>query len=57
MNTFYLKTVVIWFPKFVSIMVIIPFWVVSVFFIAHQLEMNYYVNFLGHLGSNGFQLI
>ena len=23
----------------------------------HHLEMNYYVNFLGHLGSNGFQLI
>ena len=24
---------------------------------AHYLEMNYYVNFLGRLGSNGFQLI
>ena len=23
----------------------------------HQLGMNYYVNFLGHLGSNGFQLM
>ena len=24
---------------------------------AHQLGINYYVNFLGRLGSNGFQLI
>ena len=23
---------------------------------AHHLEISYYVNFLGHLGSNGFQL-
>ena len=23
---------------------------------SHHLGMNYYVNFLGHLGNNGFQL-
>ena len=25
--------------------------------LTHHLGMNYYVNFLGHLGSNVFQLI
>jgi hypothetical protein len=25
-------------------------------YLPHHLGMNYYVNFLGHLGSNGFQL-
>ena len=43
MNTFYLKTVVIWFPKFVAIMVVRIFWIASVFFIVCGPSSTFYL--------------